>query len=69
MIVFGSPGPALSYQPNAEPQLERNEKFLPQDFAGMNRRKFPCHGRIPVRPVRPVMVDYLHVFRATFAIC
>jgi hypothetical protein len=21
-------------------QLERNEKFLPQDFAGMNRRKF-----------------------------
>ena len=24
-------------------QLERNKKFLPQDFAGMNRRKFLCH--------------------------
>jgi hypothetical protein len=24
-------------------QLERNEKFFTQDFAGMNRREFPCH--------------------------
>jgi hypothetical protein len=30
-------------------QLEGYEKLLPQDFAGMNRRKFPCHVRSPVR--------------------
>src|SRR6202167_6086954 len=30
-------------------QLERNEKFFPQDFAGMNRRKFHCHVRTPIR--------------------
>ena len=30
-------------------QLKRNEKFFPQDFAGMNRRKFLCHVRTPIR--------------------
>jgi hypothetical protein len=30
-------------------QLKRNEKFLPQDFAEMNRRKFLCHAQTPDR--------------------
>jgi hypothetical protein len=28
-------------------QLKRNEKFFPQDFAGMNRRKFLCRAQTP----------------------
>jgi hypothetical protein len=42
-------------------QLERNEKFFPQDFAGMYRRKFLCHGG-HIRPVWLVIVDYLYIF-------
>jgi hypothetical protein len=48
-------------------QLERYEKFFPQDFAGMNRRKFPCHLRTPVRwpDSAGLIVDDLHVFGIT----
>src|SRR3954465_3643466 len=48
-------------------QLERNEKFLPENFAGMNRRKFLCHANsylVVTLPIRLVIVDYLHVFGA-----
>jgi hypothetical protein len=38
-------------------ELKRNEKFLPQDFARMNRRKFLCHLR---EYTGPHNLDFYH---------